>query len=37
MAWKKGLKNRIWSDDEKRTICAQTLMPGILVPQVTRR
>jgi transposase len=37
MAGKKGLKNRIWSDDEKRTICAQTLTPGVSVAQVARR
>ena len=34
MAGKKGLKKRIWSDDEKRTICAQTLTPGVSVAQV---
>lgn len=37
MAGKKGLKKRVWSDDEKRTICAQTLMPGVSVAQVSRR
>lgn len=37
MAGKKGLKNRVWSDDEKRTICAQTLTPGVSVAQVARR
>ena len=37
MAGKKGLKKRIWSDDEKRTICAQTLTPGVLIAQVARR
>jgi transposase len=37
MAGKKGLKKRIWSDDEKRTICAQTLTPGVSVAQVARR
>ncbi|MDD7973727.1 hypothetical protein [Roseinatronobacter alkalisoli] len=31
MAGKKGLKKRVWSDDEKRTICAQTLTPGVSV------
>jgi transposase len=33
----KGLKKRIWSGDEKRMICAQTLMPGVSVAQVARR
>ena len=37
MARKKGLKRRVWSDDEKRTICAQTLTPGVSVAQVARR
>lgn len=37
MAGKKGLKKRVWSDDEKRTICAQTLTPGVSVAQVARR
>ena len=37
MAGKKGLKKRIWSDDEKRSICAQTLTPGVSVAQVARR
>jgi len=37
MAGKKGLKKRFWSDDEKRTICAQTLIPGVSVAQVARR
>jgi len=31
MAGKKGLKKRIWSDDEKRTICAQTFASGVSV------
>ena len=31
MAGKKGLKKRVWSDDEKRVICAQTLTPGVSV------
>ena len=34
MAGKKGLKKRVWSDDEKRTICDQTLTPGVSVAQV---
>ena len=37
MAGKKGLKKRFWSDDEKRTICAQTLTEGVSVAQVARR
>ena len=37
MAGKKGLKKRVWSDDEKRTICAQTLTAGVSVAQVARR
>ena len=37
MAGKKGLKKRVWSDDEKRTICAQTLTSGVSVAQVARR
>ena len=37
MAGKKGLKKRVWSDDEKRTICAQALTEGVSVAQVARR
>jgi len=37
MAGKKGQKKRLWSDDEKRLICAQTLTPGVSVAQVARR
>jgi len=37
MAGKKGLKKRVWSDDEKCTICVQTLTPGVSVAQVARR
>lgn len=37
MVGKKGLKKRVWSDDEKRTICEQTLAPGVSVAQVARR
>ena len=37
MAGKKGLKKRVWSDGEKRTICTQTLTPGVSVAQVARR
>ncbi|WP_237271238.1 transposase [Sulfitobacter sp. M220] len=31
------MKKRVWSDDEKRTICAQTLTEGVSVAQVARR
>jgi len=37
MAGQKGQKKRVWSDDEKRTICAQTVTPGVSVAQVARR
>mgnify|MGYP001037016821 CR=1 FL=1 len=37
MAGKKGQKKRLWSDDEKRSICEQTLTPGVSVAQVARR
>lgn len=37
MAGKKGQKKRFWSDDEKRSICAQTTVPGVSVSQVARR
>ena len=37
MAGTKGQKKRFWSDDEKRSICAQTLTPGISVAQVALR
>jgi len=37
MAGKKGQKKRLWSDDEKRTICEQTLTAGVSVAQVARR
>ncbi len=37
MAGKKGQKKRFWSDDEKRSICAQAIMPGVSVAQVARR
>jgi transposase len=33
----KQRKRRVWSDDEKRTICAQTRVPGMSVSQVARR
>lgn len=32
-----GRKKRFWSDEEKRSICAQTLTPGVSVAQVARR
>jgi len=37
MSGKKGQKKRFWSDDEKRSICAQTTVPGVSVAQVARR
>ena len=37
MAGKKGQKKRFWSDDEKRSICTQTTVPGVSVAQVARR
>ena len=37
MAGKKGQKKRVWTDDEKRSICTQTLTPGVSVAQVARR
>ena len=32
-----GRKRRSWSDEEKRSICLQTLAPGVSVSQVARR
>ena len=32
-----GRKRRVWSDEEKREICAQTRVPGVSVSQVVRR
>ena len=32
-----GRKRRTWSDEEKRSICLQTLAPGVSVSQVARR
>jgi transposase len=37
MAGKKGQKKRVWSDDEKRSICAQARVSGVSVAQVARR
>ncbi|VVT31728.1 transposase [Roseovarius sp. EC-HK134] len=37
MAGKKGQKKRVWSDEEKRTICAQARVSGVSVAQVARR
>lgn len=37
MGTKKGSKKRFWSDDEKRSICLQTRVPGVSVAQVARR
>ena len=31
MAGKKGQKKRFWSKDEKRSICAQTVVPGVSI------
>ena len=33
----RGRKRRVWSDEEKRAICAQTRVPGVSVSQVARR
>lgn len=33
----KRRKRRSWSDDEKREICQQTMVPGVSVAQVARR
>ncbi len=37
MAGKKGQKKRFWSDDEKRSIYAQAIVPGVSVAQVALR
>lgn len=37
MAGKKGQKKRVWSDEEKLSICAQALVSGVSVSQVARR
>ena len=30
-------KRRVWTEDEKRMVCAQTRVPGVSVSQVARR
>lgn len=37
MVGRQVLRKRFWSDDEKRSICEQTLTPGVSVAQVARR
>lgn len=37
MAGKKGQKKRVWSDEEKRSICMQARVPQVSVAQVSRR
>lgn len=37
MAGKKGQKKRVWSDEEKRSICMQARVPQVSVAQVARR
>ncbi|MFD1510653.1 IS66-like element accessory protein TnpA [Lacimonas salitolerans] len=37
MAGKKGQKKRVWSDEEKLSICAQARVCGVSVAQVARR
>jgi transposase len=37
MAGKKGQKMRVWSDEEKRSICTQARVSGVSVTQVARR
>jgi len=32
-----GRKRRTWSDDDKRTICQQTVASGVSIAQVARR
>ena len=32
-----GRKRRSWSNEDKRTICQQTIAPGVFVAQVARR
>lgn len=33
----RGRKRRVWSAEEKRTICAQARVPGVSVSRVARR
>ena len=37
MAGKKGQKKRVWSDEEKVSICTQARVPQVSVAQVARR
>ncbi|WP_223425857.1 IS66-like element accessory protein TnpA [Tateyamaria pelophila] len=37
MAGKKGQKKRVWSDEEKLSICRQARVPQVPVAQVARR
>jgi transposase len=37
MVAKKGGQKRFWSEEQKRSICAQTRIPGVSVAQVARR
>ena len=37
MAGKKGQKKRVWSDEEKLSICAQSRVAGVSIAQVARR
>ena len=37
MASKKGQKKRVWSDEEKVSICTQARVAGVSVAQVARR
>jgi transposase len=37
MAGKKGQKKRVWSDEEKVSICTQARVAGVSVAQVARR
>ena len=37
MAGKKGQEKRVWSDDEKVSICTQARVAGVSVAQVARR
>jgi transposase len=37
MVAKKGRQKRFWSEEQKRSICAQMRIPGVSVAQVARR